>query len=203
MDKSNVGVLRQQLSDKELEIKQLSQELKASVGSERRAKAHLRNCLEEIVRLRRLRNEDHELRLKMEKKEVARLREEYTKKQAERKAMNMRNELMRIKSELSQALHSQPSPMVPMQANNNPGSAAASSFARHSMSGTTPSGGAQAFATAAVRSSGVRVGPGHKHVEEINRLEAERRDLLCSGVYREDSPLVQKLTARIVALANA
>ena len=49
----------------------------------------------------------------------------------------------------------------------------------------------------------MRVGPGHKHSEEINRLEAERRDLLHSGVYREDSPLVQKLTARIVALANS
>lgn len=168
-DKSLMGQLRQQIADKDLELRELRFECKVALASERRAKGHLRKCLEEIVRLRRLRDEDHKEKLRLEELEVERRKERYAKREAERQQRDIRNELVSIQRELHSAM--QTSDVMPL--------------ASAGRAGPAPGVG------------------GSKGLDEIQRLEDERRDLVASGVYLGDHPIVLRLTERIKALKEA
>jgi len=198
MDKSQVAGLRQKITEKDLEIKEVRQDLRGAKESEARAKAHLRKCLEEIVRLRRLRDADHEKRLKMEEKEIARLRAAYTRQQRESKATNMRNELLAIKQDLYAALGSGSSPQVRPDVKFK-----LPVFEAEGATAPSVLESAEVSMAKEVPLVAPMVGGAHKHATEISRLEAERRDLLNSGVYLADHPMVERLASRIQALAQS
>jgi len=113
--KSNVGQLRAALQEKDLEIKDITNQLTNAQNAVKELRTQLVRALQETVRLKKEREQEQEERLQLERKDLHRLRLQYLAKQQELGVRRDAAELDSIKRELNALLAGETSSARPNQ----------------------------------------------------------------------------------------